>query len=239
MRLLGPSLLACAALAGCLSVDSADVATHGLYADLSVQATGDGQSRVSAELRVGGDLSNVCVDLSGGDRLVASAGLVSRTMARHEDILGRIGYEAVLPTDAEGTEVRVAFERPPELGEGAPDSVTTLPAGFAITAPAPGTSHSRASALTVAWQPARPDPMWLEVSGFCIAPALLEVPPGAASVTVAASRLRALDRPPPGDSCEVDLVLVRGREGYVDPAYGKGGSFQARQIRSVAIVSTP
>jgi hypothetical protein len=239
MRLLGPSLLACAALAGCQSVDSADIATRGLYADLAVEATGDGQSGVSAELRVGGDLSNVCVDLSGGDRLVASAGTASRTMTRHQDLLGRIGYEAILPTDAEGTEVRVAFQRPPDLGESAPDSAATLPAGFAITAPAPGTSHSRGAALTVAWQPARPDRMWLEVSGFCIAPELLEVPPGATSVTVGASQLRAFDRPPPGDSCDVELVLVRAREGYVDPAYGKGGSFQARQVRSLSIVSTP
>ena len=239
MRSIGLALLACAALGGCLSVDSADVATRGLYADLAVEARGDGQSLVSAELRVGGDLSNVCVDLSAGDRLVASEGPVSWTMGRHQDLLGRIWYEAILPTDAEGTEVRVDFERPPDLGASAPDSAVTLPAGFAIGAPAPGTSHSRATALTVTWQPGRPDPMQLEVSGFCIAPALLAVPPWAVSVTIGASQLRPLDGTPPGDSCEVDLVLVRSRAGRVDPAYGKGGEFEARQIRGVTIVSTP
>jgi len=239
MRRPGLAILSCVALAGCLSVDSADIATHGLYADLEVEATGDGQSLVSAELRVGGELSNVCVDLGGGDRLMASEGAVSRTLGRRSDVLGRIWYESLLPTDAEGTEVRVALERPPELGVSAPDSAVTLPAGFAITSPGQGTSHSRAAALTVAWQPGRADPMRLEVSGFCIAPAFLAVPPWAVSFTIAGSQLRALDGTPPGDSCEVRVVLVRSRAGWVDPAYGEGGSFEARQVRGVTIVSTP
>jgi hypothetical protein len=234
----GFSLLACTALAGCLSVESSSITTQGMHADLTVEADGTGQSLASAELTVGGDLSNVYVDLVGGDQLVASEGQVSRIMTRQNDVIGRVWYEAVLPTDAEGTEFHIALERPPGSGVSAPDSVVVLPAGFDITAPAPGTSQSRGAALTVTWQPGRADSMTIEVSGFCIAPALFGVPPNATSYTIGASQLRALDGQPPS-SCDIGIVIVRSRAGSVDPAFGEGGSFEARQVRSVTVVSVP
>ena len=238
MSLNGFSLLGCTALAGCLSVESSSIATQGMRADLAVEADGNGQSLASAELTVAGDLSNVYVDLEGGDQLVASEGQVSRVMTRQNDVIGRVWYEAVLPTDAEGTEFHIALERPPDAGVSAPDSVAVMPAGFDITAPAPGTSHSRGAALTVAWQPGRADSMAIEVTGFCIAPAVFAVPPDATSYTIGASQLRALDGQPP-TSCDIDIVIVRSRAGSVDPAYGKGGSFEARQVRNVTVVSVP
>ncbi len=234
----GFSLLACTALAGCLSVDSSSITTQGMHADLSVEADGTGQSLASAELTVGGDLSNVYVDLVGGDQLVASEGQVSRAMARHNDVLGRVWYQAVLPADAEGTEFHIALERSAG-GVSAPDSVAVLPAGFDVTAPAPGTSHSRGAPLAVTWQPGRADAVTIQVSGFCIVPAAFAVPSWATSYTIGASQLRALDGQPPDGSCDIAIVIVRKRAGGVDPAYGEGGSFEARQVRSVTVVSVP
>lgn len=233
------SSLACTALAGCLSVESSSINTQGMHADFTVEADGTGQSLASAELTVGGDLSNVYVDLTGGDQLVASEGQVSRVMTRHNDVIGRVWYEAVLPTDAEGTEFDIALERPAGAGVSAPGSAAVMPAGFDLSAPAPGTSQSRGTALTVAWQPGRADFMAIEVSGFCIAPAVFGVPPGATSYTIGASQLHVLDGQPPNDSCDIDIVVVRSRAGSVDPAFGEGGSFEARQVRSVTVVSVP
>ena len=231
------TLLAAFALAACEQIDSADIATHGIYADLEVVASGNGTSVVRAELRAGGDLSNVSVEVVGGDRLVATQGAASRTMGRRDDVLGRIWYEASFATQAEDAPFGVAFLREAPL-ESAPDSAVTLPAPFAILAPEAGATFSRSQGLLVRWSPSRYDPITIRLAGPCLAPQAfaLGVDRGAASIPA-----EMLD-PMPGaelETCDVVVSVVRWREGVVDPAYGEGGRFVASQVRAVVATSAP
>jgi hypothetical protein len=41
------------------------------------------------------------------------------------------------------------------------------------------------------------------------------------------------------DACEVTLTIIRSRAGQLDRGYGKGGTIQGQQTRSVKLSSTP
>jgi len=50
-------------ISACESVDSDDIRTSGVYAYMNVEAKGDGNTRVSARLTVGGAFSNTDLEL--------------------------------------------------------------------------------------------------------------------------------------------------------------------------------
>src|SRR5512136_236062 len=54
-------------------VDSTDVRTTGIYAEMGALAEGNGQTMATVDLRVGGAGSNTHLNLKGNDELVASA----------------------------------------------------------------------------------------------------------------------------------------------------------------------
>ena len=234
--------LLAAALAGCETIESQDIATHGMYADLASDGFGGGVTYVSAELRAGGDLSNVSVDLGPCDRLTATLGSVEHSMGRRDDILGRVWYQATFTGEPAGAELRVAFLRSDTgscsaPGPSAPDSAVTLPAPFSVTAPGAGTPLRRGAPFTVSWTPASPDPMWLTVSGLCVRLATFAASPGASGLLVPAGAIQPVVDPLA--SCSLELELTRGRSGTVDPAFGEGGRFVARQTRRVTAQSVP
>lgn len=234
--------LLAAALAGCESIQSEDIATHGIYADLESDGYGSGTTLVSAELRAGGELSNVTVDLGPCDRLAATLGGLERTMARRDDVLGRVWYETSFAGEPAGAPLRVAFLRTDgggctAPGPSAPDSTVTLPAPFSIAAPAAGASLSRSAPFAVSWTPATPDPMRLTIAGLCVRAASFAVAGGTSSMLVPAGALQPVSDPLA--SCAVELELTRFRTGTVDPAFGEGGRFVARQTRRVTAQSVP
>ncbi|HEU4384066.1 MAG TPA: hypothetical protein VFR85_11280 [Anaeromyxobacteraceae bacterium] len=231
-----------AALAGCETIQSQDIATHGLYADLESDGYGTGVTHVSAELRAGGDLSNVSVDLGPCDQLSATLGGEGHVMARRDDILGRVWYEAIFGGEPAGAVLRIAFLRSDAggcsaPGPNAPDSAVTLPAPFSVTAPAAGTPLRRSASFTVSWTPASQDPMALLVSGPCIRLASFAASPGASGLVVPTGAIQPVYDPLA--SCTMDLELTRVREGTVDPAFGEGGRFVARQTRRVTAQTVP
>jgi hypothetical protein len=65
--------VALAPLVACEAVDSEDVLTSGMYADLAVTNTGS-NTRAAAILRVGGASSNTFVELTGDDSLTLRIG---------------------------------------------------------------------------------------------------------------------------------------------------------------------
>lgn len=236
------TVLAAAALAGCEQIDSQDIATRGIYADLEVDGFGGGATFVSAELRAGGELSNVTVDLGPCDRLTATLAGVEQPMAERDDVLGRVWYETSFLGEPEGVQLRIAFLRSDTggcsaPGPSAPDSAVTLPAPFSMTAPAAGAALRRSASFSVGWTPARPDPMRLWVTGPCVRPVLFTAPPGAASLVVPAGSIQPFSDPLA--TCGMELELVRSRAGVVDPAFGEGGAFVARQTRRVTVQSVP
>jgi hypothetical protein len=75
LALIGVLLLAF----GCTeSVESEDVRTSGIYPEVMVTATGDGQSRVEVRMKVGGPSSNTYLDMTGDDKIEVTVGLGCR-----------------------------------------------------------------------------------------------------------------------------------------------------------------
>jgi hypothetical protein len=222
---------------GCAQVESDDVKTDGIYANLQVEATGNGSSVATASLKVGGSTSNTFLDLSPGDSLVAQSGADSADMVRNET-LGAIWYSAVFATDSANTPFKISFVRDVEVS--APDSDVTLPAGFAITGPAADSSYSRsADAVVVTWDGSgAADPFSWQITGNCIVAQFGQQTADSGTLTIPAGAIQ------PGQnqgaaSCQATIQLFRSRAGTLDGAYGEGGSVTARQTRSISILSAP
>lgn len=217
----------------CETVMSKDVRTSGLYANLTADAPGDGQVFVKATLALGaGSLTSL--ELSEGDALLATVGSTARAMSRRS-LFNATWYEASFDGDAAGTLVKVSFSR--QIDTSAPESVIHLPTPFTFTAPTAGQSFPRTAGLTVTWSNSgQGDPLRLRANGTCIQSVDLEL------TTDPGSQALVAFQPSSGNeakSCEVSLKMVRRRTGGVDPAYGKGGTFEATATRTLTITSTP
>lgn len=237
-RMIPALAIALAALVGCESVESTDVLTSGLYADLSATADGSGTTRTEAVLRVGGGTSNTYLALAGDDTLSALETASGTKITLDEHNLGDIyHYWADFDVDAEDSEFVISFER--TIDDGAPDSNMTLPAPFDITGPDADANHSRAADLTVGWEPSgSADPMAWEIVGECFHAASGTLSGDSGSVVVPAGSLQPFDGED-ATSCEATLTVSRARAGNLDPGYGEGGKITGRQVRQIKFRSDP
>jgi hypothetical protein len=216
------------------SVESDDVSTDGIYADLSATALEDGM-RVIATLVVGGESSNTYVKLTGDDALTATADGETRTLTAQN--LGNIyHYGADLAATTGGTEVVFRFER--SIDDGAPDSRCTLPDAVEITGPAEGDVFSRAEDdLVITWTPGNEDDtVRLDLDGTCIQGMTWTVD-DTGNYTVPAGTLGSQTDPP--EACKTDIRLSRERSGELDPGFGEGGRVVCTQRRTIALRSDP
>ena len=235
MKLRHAALFGSLCLAGCTceSVKSNDIKTSGLYALLEANAPGSGKVEVKATLTLGqGSLTYL--ELAAGDALTATVGPTARAMSR-TSAFGATWYQASFDGDAADTTVKVALLR--EADTSAPESVVTLPAPFAFTAPVANTPFPRGGGITLSWSGAgQADPLHVSARGACITSVDTDLSGDSGTHTlvpfVAASGAAA-------DTCDVAIALVRTRVGHVDPAYGKGGAFKATVQRSLTVRSTP
>ncbi len=225
---------------GCEAVNSQDVLTSGVYADLDVTASGTGLSVVQAVLRVGGKHSNAYLSLSGDDTLTATSDGETRTL--YEVSLGEYReYATDFQTDAADTAFQISFER--TVDAGAPDSQLTLPAPFEVTAPASGSSFSRGTEdLQVEWSDSgTSDAMRWEATGDCIEYASGNIDGDNGVQTLEAGTLESAwtedGADEPGD-CTVTLTLWRSRNGTLDAGFGEGGEAKAHQVRTVELTSS-
>jgi hypothetical protein len=221
-------------LAGCTRVDSDDILTSGIHAQIGATANGDGTTRVSATLYLGNPINLNFVDLTGGDRLIARGGDEEKVMTE-TIILNIVGHSATFQTDNEDDEFEVAFVR--EVDGGAPSSIATLPAPFEIDPVA--ASVSRAAALDLTWDTTAPDLMRWSASGDCIDSAGDDIGTDEGGTTLLPSTLQKRQGSMVADSCVVTLTVTRQRLGELDPAYGEGGSVSGEQVRTVQFMSTP
>lgn len=221
---------------GCESLPSDEVGTESIWADFA--ATSDGEStHATGVLRVGGATSNTFVNLEGGDVLTATAGGETKEML--EGYLGDLFiYDIDFDLFAEDEAFVFAFER--EIETSAPDSHVTLPALFAITAPAADAVFSRsADSLTVSWDPSgEQDQMVVEVQGDCIWNEHVTVTGDPGTVTIEAGSIDSLDQESPS-ACEGEVVVKRIRTGSLDAAYGEGGTVFGTQERRVPVRIDP
>ena len=230
------------ALAGCAEdVDSDDVATDALYANIWVEASGDGNSRAYTTLRVGGSSSNTYIELTEYDALMTFVNDTSKGMQENESAFG-IVYATDFPFEAEDTPFRVAFLRtpPPDgecAGDSAPNSTVTLPRPFSITSPAPSTSVSRAAPFTFNWNNSgTADAMSYRISGPCILDHSESISSDPGTWTVAAGTIMTVGTDQTV-TCNATLTISRSRNGVLDENYGEGGVISARQYRTLDIQS--
>jgi hypothetical protein len=236
-RLIG-IILCVAALSGCSSTTSDNVATQGIHADIDVFANGSGSTSVDVEFEVGGDgLVRTSLELSAGDTLAVTANGIQKPMTEDSSILSRFRYAASFDFDDPGTIFTVSFSR--NNGVNAPNSNVSLPEGFIVQSPQNNDVLSQADDVAIAWTP----------SGSSIVPAIhvslsctttsgisfsktesvaLSSDTGAASLPVAAViPIGTLDT---DRLCEGEVHFSRWRRGNLDPSYGEGGDITAEHI---------
>lgn len=214
---------------GCTEdVDSNDIKTSGIYADMEVLATGNGRSTVTVALKPGGSRSNTYLEMEGEDELVAAVDDEDRRLGKSGNY-----YKATFDTEAGDTEFVVSFNRADE-DVSAPDSNVTLPDPFELEG-IPD-SVSRAEEIEVTWSPTSDDEEW-ELDGDCMFPNGSDVDESG-TLSLSANDYDLHDDEDE-ETCEATLCVERTRRGEVDPAFGEGGVFVAIQRRCVSFTSTP
>src|SRR5688500_11486412 len=96
-------LVLCVSLAACTTVDSDNLLTSGMYADIAARAGGDGTTTVSATLFLEDPIELNFVQLTGDDQLVASFEGETRVMTE-TNILNIVSHHATFQADLEGDE---------------------------------------------------------------------------------------------------------------------------------------
>jgi hypothetical protein len=217
---------------GCTeSVESEDVRTSGIYPEVMVTATGDGQSRVEVRMKVGGPSSNTYLDMTGDDKIEVTVGDVTRKL----DETSSDTYTASFAGDAEGTQFVVSFLRG-DADDDAPASTVTLPAPFDLATDA--TEYSRAADdVMLSWDPPASGQVAWKLSGSCIKLAGGSTPDdGSHALASGSIDTFESDRM---ESCTANLEVTRSRSGSIDPAFSEGGNIVARQVRAGAFTSNP
>jgi hypothetical protein len=218
-------------LTACGTSESGSLLTTGISAEIGAVTTGNGTTRVTAELFEGNPDQLIFVDLQAGDSLVADINGQSMTLSKSQ-LVTIIDYEAVFPTGNEGDEVAVDFQR--SVDGGAPSSTATLPAAFTLDPIA--ASFSRASAITMTYTPSGTgDTMGWQASGDCIQVTTGALASDPGTFTIPANMFVATS----ATSCTVTLSVTRDRKGSLDSHFGKGGSIIGEQVRTTSITSTP
>lgn len=230
-------VLAIPATFACERIDSSDIRTAGVEPIIQATALGNGKTSVSAELRVGGALSNNFLDLSEGDQLNIKSDDEELVMTRNVSLLNQVYYTAELEGDNEDKAIEISFIR--EADESAPSSTVTMPASFTLTAPESGLALvGSTDDLAIAWDNAgKTDPLQLYIVGTCIDSHKETLEDDGAHV-VPANTL-TLDEDQGSNECELTVTLERTRTGSLDAAFASGGEIQATVVRKVSISFTP
>lgn len=219
-------------LGGCAEeVESEDVRTTGIYPEIEVTASGNGTSRVAVRLKVGGSGSNTFLDLTGQDRLEATANGETKELDESDGHWYRVSF----PTEAGGTEFTVAFLRG-EADDSAPDSRVTLPEPFELSVDTEEASRADDD-VPYSWEPdASGDVAW-RYEGTCV-----QSDTGSTADDgehrIQAGSIETFESDAM-ESCEVTLQVTRESRGSIDPAFTEGGRAVARQVRNAGFRSTP
>lgn len=228
--------LALTPLIACEAVDSEDVLTSGMYADLDVTNLGE-STRAAAILRVGGGTSNTFVELTGEDLLAVD--IAEERVDLQAQNLGDLwSYTADLEQDEAGTAYSFAFER--SVDEGAPSSTCTMPAPFELTGPEQDLSVSRSEdSVALVWEGSgEADPMEVIVESECAERFSASIDQDTGSYTIPAGEIAAYEDQEDAN-CKATLTLRRVRAGGLDTGFGEGGVIHAAQERSVDLLLTP
>lgn len=223
------------ALFACETIDSADVRTSGIHANIDITADGSGATSVRTELRAGGGTSNTFLELAEGDALYAFAEQDQRAMRERGDPFDRVWYEADFETDAPDVQFRVEFAR--DEHEDADESMVRMPAPFSLTEPrADAVFAFDDETIPLAWDVSTDDEMQLEVTGDCIWPFERALAADTGRYLLHPGTLTPRERWK-GGTCALEIQLIRTRHGALDPGF-QSGRIRARQVREVEVKVT-
>ncbi len=232
------------ASAGCSEIDSRNIRTAGINADM--EAGVDGSSRTEVEVRLTTDSTLFAdqIDLSRGDRLFATINGVTQR-------LGRSGsrYRTTFNFDAGGMVLIVELDR--DNDRNARDSRITIPDAFDILMPAANTVFEAAEEVTVVWDPpANGNTIELIYSGQCMNMQSNEsegffrsfnISDSGMHSVVVENLLNSSDQRQNFDpmmACPTTVTLRRRSTGTIDREFD-GGRFRALQERELVFIINP
>ncbi len=231
------SLAVLAAIAGCTSVDSSDIKTHGINPGMHVTSSADAAgSHVDVTLHVGNSPTTF-VNLADGDSLTASTG-GDPVELKESNLLGVTSYSGDLDTQEPGTKVTIVFTR--QSDESAPASTVTMTEKLSLSSPQPGAAFSRdADDLTVAWtSDPSDDGVTVSWTGDCVEAGSIDVAAGESQATIDKSTIKKRQGDNVADSCDVTIAATRTRTGTLDPAFG-GGAITHSFSASAKVTANP
>lgn len=225
------------AIMACSTESASNLATSGIYADISATASGSGSTNVGATFRTG-PLSLTFIQLTSDDSLTVSSGTTTKTLSE-ASLLGVVTYSASVPVDAAGSQFTVSLQR--KKDSGAPSSVATLPPAFTLT-PLSGTFSRADAGPTLDWAPGSAEAMSLKITGSCINDFSVNLPANTTTYSVAAGALQLRMSPDggaaAGSNCDATAQVDRTLTGSLDKGFG-GGSVLGIQRRTTTFGTAP
>lgn len=225
-----PTLIAAlclTALTGCHSVDSAQVDTDDINAQITVTARGTGDAEIVAQLSPERSVFGF-LELAPGENLrVHARGFESRLEPRWFD------YQTYLPLDYGETEFQVRLER--VWGAHAPDSWVRMPHRFDLYRLG-GLYSLSYDAIPIEWDVISDDEMRLTVSGACVEDYERHISIGRDAGVVIVPPYTLMPKAHwDGGPCELEITVERYRFGSLDRAFGSG-NIKARQLRQMSVL---
>lgn len=212
-------------LPACESIESADLDTSGIWADIDIVHNGDGTLDVQAELKTG-QRSNTWLQLTDGDQLHARIDEGDEQRMRGEELLSRFWYETTFDSAPDDALVTVAFTR--DEKDDAPSSQVRLPLNFELTAPATNERFVPGDTIAITWSNESSDRFKLKAEGDCVETFEKTVSDNGRFEVAADAFTRRGAEP----SCRISLKASRIRGGQVDSGFD-GGEMRAQQVRTV------
>lgn len=231
-------------LSACSTTESDNVKSEGIEATFAVKASGNGRTRVTAELKIGSGPLATDLDLRNGDRLIVTALGISKTMQADRDLLKGITYVAEFDFDSGTPEFIITLDRPGDVS--APNSRVKLPETLEFILPEENARVDFDTHLNISWQPeGRSEHVDLSFSTRC--PSAnggnnnhtenrKVVDTGAFSIPTEIVVGSAASQAFFNQACSTRIQLSRSSRGELDPNYGGGGKITAVQSRSRTIV---
>ncbi len=237
---LNSILISAAALTGCMSYDSPQVATDEMALNVTAEAHADGSMDVLAQLTVHGPgLAQISfVDLDPEvDRLVAKHG--TRSVQMQEEFVVGLGiyqYRAIFDDAEVGEMVNVSLER--EELDDAPRSRARVPAPFTLEAMP--ITVGKSEGIKVSWTGgSEVDESRLSLASGCLETDTAVATGNPGELTIAGSRLAYRQGADVTQPCQVELTVTLVNEGAIDAAYGLPGSVEVVQTQAATLTVQP
>ncbi len=224
------------ALASCQPVDSEDINSSGIYADIEVVSSLSTHADVNVSFRSSSKSNASYIELTANDNLATSSNNQIKFFSK-DNFLNKITYSANFNDVADEASFTVSLERPNDIS--APNSSVSLPKEMQITLPASAHVFTPDQQLDIAWSPARinqlidiqfvvtcDDNTTRTISGLN--------DDGTYSISIDA--LIADSAISNNNDCHISIGLTRTHRGSIDTNYGKGGKITAKTTRSLNVI---